>query len=370
MSSNPSEASSLVQKIQTFRVLKKLQIKPRFPGSSRRYAVAKFRSDAIYAEFMKQWNIGVYFSLRFQEIAGALDSVLTTSSLNPVQNSETDVLVLSCSDKFLRLSLQLLSRYSNWLSSGLTARKKGNTNTNTNAGCEWAISALTDDLVFIIHDIKCLEEQSILQGGQLFEDLQRSVIKAVVDSLVEKSVEDLRQMKGITATYRMTNKPLPVRHSPYVSGILRPLKGFLDGERATTYLASETRNKILLGAATEITDRYYEIAADIVSLARKKESSLQEFRQSAQKPAGLSSDVSDNNVSNTDKICMQLFLDIQEYARDLSALGVDAVTSRCWFNWTDALSYYVPPFLKPRSSSARMSVSPSDNLSNWCVHEC
>lgn len=31
-------------------------------------------------------------------------------------------------------------------------------------------------------------------------------------------------MKGITATYRMTNKPLPVRHSPYVAGVLRPLK--------------------------------------------------------------------------------------------------------------------------------------------------
>lgn len=131
-----------------------------------RSAVAKFRSEAIYTEFMKQWNIGVYFSLRclccfkmvkileeylyycsvtwklylqclrFQEIAGCLDSVLTTSSLVPVQNSDSgeanyqdltlkqsvtlleslrscwreDVLVLSCSDKFLRLSLQLLSR--------------------------------------------------------------------------------------------------------------------------------------------------------------------------------------------------------------------------------------------------------------------
>lgn len=31
-------------------------------------------------------------------------------------------------------------------------------------------------------------------------------------------------MKGITATYRMTNKPLPIRHSPYVAGVLRPLK--------------------------------------------------------------------------------------------------------------------------------------------------
>lgn len=74
--------------------------------------------------------------IRFQEIAGALDSSLMTTAIAPVQNSHSnegnsldltlkqsvtlleslrtcwkeDVLVLSCSDKFLRLSLQLLSR--------------------------------------------------------------------------------------------------------------------------------------------------------------------------------------------------------------------------------------------------------------------
>ncbi|KAI9108755.1 hypothetical protein K1719_020060 [Acacia pycnantha] len=341
-----------------------------------RSAVAKFRSQAIYSEFMKQWNIGVYFSLRFQEIAGALDSALTTSSLVFVQNSDPgeasyqnltlkqsvtlmeslrscwreDVFFLSCSDKFLRLSLQLLARYTSWLSTGLTARKTGNT--STSPGSEWAVSAVADDFIYIIHDIRCLEEhvdgdflqhvlqilsscssdvlelvrQSILQCGQSLKDLEPLVIKTVVESLVEKSVEDLRQMKGITATYRMTNKPLPVRHSPYVSGVLRPLKAFLDGERAATYLASEARNKVLVGAATEITDRYYELAADLVNVARKTESSLQRIRQGAQqRRGGTSSDVSDHNVSDTDKICMQLFLDIQEYARNLSALGVDAV---------------------------------------------
>ncbi|RVW52510.1 hypothetical protein CK203_068880 [Vitis vinifera] len=59
--------------------------------------------------------------------------------------------------------------------------------------------------------------------------------------------------------------------------------------------------------------------------ARKTESSLQRIRQGAQRRAGASSDVMDNNVSDTDKICMQLFLDIQEYGRNLSALGVKAV---------------------------------------------
>ena len=40
----------------------------------------------------------------------------------------------------------------------------------------------------------------------------------------------LRQLKGIAVTYRMTNKPLPVCHSPYVSDVLQ--KASFEGERA------------------------------------------------------------------------------------------------------------------------------------------
>lgn len=336
-----------------------------------RSAVAKFRGEAVYLEFMKQWNIGVYFSLRLQEIAGALDSALTTTSLVPLQNLSPDkesltlkqsvtllyslkscwrddVLILSCSDKFLRLSLQLISRYSNWLSSGLAARKMGAT--GSHPGCEWAIAASHDDLIYVIHDVRFLAREvcgdylglvlqhlsscsaevhdsvkdSVLQGGKSLNDIVPSIINAIVEALVEKSVEDLRQLKGITATYRMTNKPLPVRHSPYVAGVLRPLKTFLEGERANAYLTTDVRNALLLSAATEVTGRYNELASDLVNVARKTESSLQRIRQGAQRRAGASSDVSEQNVSDTDKICMQLFLDIQEYGRNLSVLGVEA----------------------------------------------
>ncbi|KAH6797145.1 oligomeric golgi complex subunit-like protein [Perilla frutescens var. hirtella] len=340
-----------------------------------RSAVAKFREEPVYIEFMKQWNTGVYFSLRFQEIAGALDSALMTTTLVPSQKSSNlgnslslvlkqsislmdclrscwrdDVLLLSCSDKFLRLFLQLLSRYCNWLSSGLRARKSGNA--SANSGSEWATSASPDDFLFIIHDLNNLVEevcgdylghvlgllkscspevldlvkQSILQGSNSLKVLQPLVINSIVEALVENSVEDLRQVKGITATYRMTNKPLPVRHSPYVSGVLRPLKVFLEGERAATYLITEHRKELIEGAASEITRHYYETASEVVSLARKTESSLQKIRLGAQRRAGASSDVSDNNISDTDKICMQLFLDIQEYGRNLAYLGVDAAS--------------------------------------------
>ncbi|XP_030493253.2 conserved oligomeric Golgi complex subunit 2 isoform X2 [Cannabis sativa] len=340
------------------------------PSSS---AVAKFRAQSVYNEFLKQWNIGVYFSLRFQEIAGALDSELVAASLVPVQDSQSshrnsqdltlkqsvallncmescwreDVLVLSCADKFLRLSLQLLSRYSNWLSAGLAARTSAN-NARSNSGCEWAIRAVPDDFIYIIHDIKCLAtevsgdylqnvlqllspcssdvlavvKQSVLQGGKSLNDLLPLVVKTIVETLVEKSVQDLKQLKGITATFRMTNKPIPTRHSPYVSGVLRPLETFLRGERATKYLTSEIKKELRDRAAAEITSRYYDLAADLVSVARKTESSLQRIRQGAQRRAGASSDISEHNVSDTDKICRQLFLDINEYGKKLAELGV------------------------------------------------
>ncbi|KAK1363250.1 Conserved oligomeric Golgi complex subunit 2 [Heracleum sosnowskyi] len=345
-----------------------------------RYAITKFRAEAVFVEFMKQWNIGVYFSLRFQEIAGTLDSALMLGSLVPVHNSNSDqgeshelalkqsvsllaclrtcwsedVLVITCSDKFLKLSLQLISRYSNWLSTGLAVRKVPNL--GSNPGSEWAVSAAPDDLVYVIHDVNCLEEeisgnyldhvlellkscspevldlvkQSILQGGTSLKDLVPQVINSITETVVDKSVDVLKQIKGITATYRMTNKPAPVRHSVYVSGILRPLKDFLDGEKASRYLTKETRNELIHRATFDITSQYHGQATDLVTLARRTESSLQKIRlgaqrqQKQQKRGGLGSETLDSTISETDKVCMQLLLDIQEYGRNLSALGVEA----------------------------------------------
>ncbi|KAG1363477.1 conserved oligomeric Golgi complex subunit 2 [Cocos nucifera] len=339
-----------------------------------RSAVAKFRSEVVYLDFMKQWNVGVYFSLRFQEIAGALDSALMVTTITAAENLHgnqgkhqklalkqsvtlleslrscwsDDVLVLSFSDKFLRLSLQLISRYSTWLSSGLAARKARGANSNPTPNSEWAISVHVEDFVYVMHDINFLvgelsgdylghvlqllescsaevldlAKQSILQAGKSLENLLPIVMDTMIEAIVEKSIEDLRQLKGITATYRMTNK-LPVRHSPYVSGILRPLKAFLDGEHVAC-LTHNARNELLHGATKRITSRYYELASDLVNVARKTESSLLRLRQGAQRRVGASSDALDNNISDTEKICMQLFLDIQEYGRNLAAIGIKA----------------------------------------------
>ncbi|KAH9314170.1 hypothetical protein KI387_022797 [Taxus chinensis] len=323
-------------------------------------AVGEFRLQPVYIDFVKQWNLGAYFTLRFQEIASSLDSALATNSIIAFDNShhnqdgvlgltmnqttvlldclhrcwQDDMYIASIGDKFLRLTLQLLSRYSTWLSTELAACRRGNASSGTSG--EGALAATPEDLIFIRHDVDlllkevngsylehvmrllayCPEEvlalvkQSILQASQALIDSMPLILDAIIEAVVEKSVEVLRQLKGITATYRMTNKPLPVRHSPYVTSALQPLKAFLEGERAV-YLTEESRNEILQSAAERITARYNELAWELVTVARKTESSLQRIRQGAQRRGGTGTDSSDSNISNTDKICMQLFLDVQ-----------------------------------------------------------
>ncbi|XP_066385605.1 conserved oligomeric Golgi complex subunit 2-like [Miscanthus floridulus] len=335
-------------------------------------AVTKFRSEPAYTDFMRQWNVGVYFSLRFQEIAGGLDSTLT-NTFSPTGSNEAqgkplllkqsiklleslescwsdEVLLFSHCDKFLRLSLQLISRYTTWLSSGLSARKASDGSPNSPADAEWALSIPIEDFIYIMHDVHAvidelsesgsfighvnqllgscpievlnLVKQCILQAVEPLKGVLPAIMNVMIGIIVKKSNEDLKHLKGITATYRMTSK-LPVRHSPYVSGILHPLKVFLEGERIH-YLSEDDKTKLCRGSTDNITAIYYDLVSEVVTVARKTESSLQRLRQGAQRRVGASTDASDNIISDTDKICMQLFLDIQEYARNLRAIGIDA----------------------------------------------
>lgn len=337
-------------------------------------AVAKFRSEPAYTDFMRLWHVSVYFSLRFQEIAGGLDGALT-ATISPVGVNENqmkqktlllkqsiklleslqscwsdDVLIFSQSDKFLRLSLQLISRYTTWLSSGLAARNASDGSSSSPADSEWALSVPVEDFIYVMHDVNAvigelsesgnfvgrvnqllascpievltLVKQSILQAVEPLKELLPSIMDAMIGVIVKRSNEDLKHLKGITATYRMTNK-LPVRHSPYVSGILHPLKVFLEGDRVH-YLSEDDKTKLRRGSTDKITATYYDMVSEVVNVARKTESSLQRLRQGQQKRIGGSTDASDNIISDTDKICMQLFLDIQEYARNLRTLGIDA----------------------------------------------
>lgn len=55
------------------------------------------------------------------------------------------------------------------------------------------------------------------------------------------------------------------------------LQAFLDGEQVATYLTGDLRNELLHSATSEITRRYYELAAELVSVVCRFLSILSEF---------------------------------------------------------------------------------------------
>nr|PNR36513.1 hypothetical protein PHYPA_022364 [Physcomitrium patens] len=335
--------------------------------------VGSFRASVAYTDFLKQWNLQIYFTLRFQEIAQSLDNSLAGPSATQKDPSKAeenklglalsssitlweclqrcwqdDVYIDAISDKFLRLSLQLLSRYGTWLAVGLAARKTGDA--NNHPGGEWALASAPEDFVLLRHDVELLVHvvkrsytdqvlallsgspnnvrvmvrESLFLGPQSLLTMVPDLSDVLIEALTDKCVEVLKQAKGIVATYRMTNRPLPSRHSPYVTSILQPLKTFLEDDRYA-HVTNEMHAELIASVSEKITSQYDVLARDMVSMARQTEASLLLLRRGARQRGAGSADTTDNVSDNlSDKICAQLFLDVQEYGRRLAALGITA----------------------------------------------
>ncbi|EFN56656.1 hypothetical protein CHLNCDRAFT_57543 [Chlorella variabilis] len=364
--------------------------------------VEAFRGSAAYGAFMRRWNLPVYFSLRFQDIAGALESKLTAAALQPAGGeggaadaatprfawapsaalwaglqrcASRDVFLPQLADKFVRLTLQLIARYAAWISSGMEQRAKaaaaaaaaggqppaggdqagaaasasaaanGQTSdgTGTAAAASWEAAATPEQLAALRRDVDVLlssllstfvpqlsallaelppeaaeaTASAFSEGAERLEAAGAAVMGAVAESLTEKSVVVLKQLRGIVATFRMTSRSLPSRPSHYVSMILAPLHQFLQADVASK-LSPEARQQLAVAVVTGVSGRYLHLAADTLSTVRKTESSLKRLKARQQGGEG-------GAAPDTDKmIGQQLLLDVQEFGRQATQAGVDA----------------------------------------------
>mmetsp|Transcript_5380 Transcript_5380/g.19660 ORF Transcript_5380/g.19660 Transcript_5380/m.19660 type:complete len:776 (+) Transcript_5380:188-2515(+) len=340
-------------------------------------ALQAFRSSPVTHAFFKKWNLTVYFTLRFQDIAGSLDAALGPGAITAAAPGGSssgflcktttvlwdclakcwaeNVFIIQISDRFLRLSLQLLARYQTWLQSGLKACQKKKTEDSTEteenevSGGEWALAASPNEFLLVWHDVdmlservrrEFLEELAVKLGGvytssEAVECIQSSIGEGVEhiaalapqvmtllrEAVADKCAEVLKQLRGITAAYRMTNKPVPTRPSPYVASILQPLRGFVDGERSG-YVSREQRGKLVEAVVDLVSVRYEEMAKELITAWKMTETSLQRLRKGREGGAGGGA----NGASDTEKISTQLFLDVQEFGRQLAKFGIKAAS--------------------------------------------
>ena len=292
-------------------------------------------------------------------------------------------------DKCLALSLQCVTRLAAWTTAGCEARKKANAaadaaaaaaeaaaaaassagapapapaaQTTTPAAAalptDWAVNAAPEELVSLWCDTVALAaylrgdaHRALVLGAMGHVESAHRAVTAALDDVAgeilgagapaqtmaavvvaDRCMEVLRQIKGITATYRMTNKPAPTRHSHFVPGVTQPLRAILDGPRLSATLGADGKRSFAHAVALVVTSRYEELARDLVTTVKKTESSLRRLRErraagapgTAAVPAG---GAADSDMSDTDKICRQLVLDTQEFGRQLAKFGVDATS--------------------------------------------
>jgi hypothetical protein len=148
-------------------------------------------------------------------------------------------------------------------------------------------------------------------SSQIRPIIERSWNEIIVTLLIEKCSAPLAAVKGVVATYRMTNRPPPTHASPYVVTILRPLKEFSrDFElRTPDHIGSQWKTSVL----TAVTEKYGTAVEELITTVQRTEVALQSRRARRATSGG---------ISDGDKVKLQLYLDFQAFCRDIQEVGV------------------------------------------------
>lgn len=331
-------------------------------------AFQALRDSPAYDSFLRRWKLSVYFSLRFQEIAGPLEASVALPSLTTVTQEQQSsnglhlqlqpslslwhalqrctadgVYLQPLADKFARLVLQLLARYAFWVAEGIASKSNSGAATppqdgavNSQGDRSWAGKASPEQLALVRADLDSLaawtEDQfwpemrqrlsflptEVVESiGSSFQEAQNSmtaqarpVKEAIVSILLDRCLTVLRQLRGITATYRMTARPLPTRPSHYVGGVLQPLRAFL-GTDAGKSLQPSAQQEVAEGVAATVSQQYASMVSELLDMLQKTEQSLARVRRN--KPADSAAAGDGSELSNIQKISLQLFLDVKEF---------------------------------------------------------
>jgi len=149
-------------------------------------------------------------------------------------------------------------------------------------------------------------------SDQIHPIIDKAWNKVVVNLLTQKCSAPLAAVKGVAATYRMTNRPPPKQASPFVGTILRPIKEF-DKEfanRTPDRIGSKWKHQIIVTVA----NRYAVAVEDLIATVQRTEVALKN-RKARRTAAG--------GMSDGEKVKLQLYLDYQTFSDSVREVGVE-----------------------------------------------
>ncbi|KAK6641803.1 hypothetical protein RUM44_013520 [Polyplax serrata] len=329
-------------------------------------SIIKLREDRQYQYFIQKWNLPVYFKIRFQEIAGQLEKSLGEVKMGgPVSQlkSETayylksssvvieqikkcwrnDVYLPELSHMFWKLSLQILSRYRNWLTeclskeSDLLAKRRMELGTlQTSFGLDnFQVKSRLDFLVCLFSDTNTFlteartflerskekipnkhlveEELSISLEeslGQVRETIPK-MTDSIVNIIVSESAVHLRQVSQIPRLFRRTNRKSSTEPCEYIGQVLNFPKQFFEWKSNQPFEVLE--NWFTL-AFNEMTNLFYAAVNEVLTNAQKTEESLRKLKKKKENyPSKNSGD---------DEIRQQLVIDVHSFSDELQRFQV------------------------------------------------
>lgn len=145
--------------------------------------------------------------------------------------------------------------------------------------------------------------------------VQKAWNDVIVNLLVTKCSGPLGAVKGVAATYRMTNRPPPTQPSPFVPTILRPLVNFIAEFRHRMPPPIGIRWKIAI--VNTIAERYSAAVEELIATIQRTEVALQSRRARRTVAGGM---------SDGEKAKLQLYLDFKEFVKSVQVVGVDPAT--------------------------------------------
>jgi len=181
----------------------------------------------------------------------------------------------------------------------------------------------------VVAAIRCLcDHCSKVVDTQLATVQQRItgyVAKECIDTLVSP-------LKSITSLYRMTKKPVPMRFSFFIPTILTAAQNFQqcctpDAEKTVPLhcrLSKPVLDDCVRAVLKQVTKVYHDEAKALLITAKKAETAVSALRKKQKKAEEDKAADAKEDMSDTDKIFVQIYLDIQEYGNQLKTqFGLD-----------------------------------------------
>lgn len=199
------------------------------------------------------------------------------------------------------------------------------------AAVSWDISILEGNFmteyIQTIERVVCtsdLDDQTSYEVSELVSEIMKDASKdihplvnemwndTVVALVTKQCTAPLAAVKGVAATYRMTNRPPPTQASPFVQAILRPLSDFEKSisKRIPAQIGLQWKKCIV----DTVSEEYSVSVSELIDTVQKTEEALKN-RKVRRAVAG--------GMSDGEKVRLQLYLDQEAFSKFVQEVGVD-----------------------------------------------